>query len=258
MATFVIVHGAFGGGWEWREVAVALRARGHAVFTPTLTGMGERWHLGPKVGLSTHVEDIVEVLKFEDLWAVVLCAASYGGMAATAAADRVPDRVSLVIYVDALIPHDGQSGLDLLPSAFGDAVRAQADPSGHGWVEIPDIVLPPVGLIPEQRRAHYVARLRPQPVATFTEPVVLTGAIERLPRAFVRCTAGAFAVSGDPIEPMAARARAEGWPYRELATPHDPHLFAPARTAALLDELAQGAVVSSRGEELRDGNLRDP
>lgn len=246
METFLIVHGGFGGGWEWTEVAVALRARGHTVFTPTLTGMGERVHLGPEVGLSTHVQDVVGVLEFEDLWEVVLCAASYGGMAATAAADRVPDRVSLVVYVDALIPHDGQSGLDLLPSTFGDAVRARADARGHGWVGIPEVVLPPVGLIPEKRRAHYVARLRPQPVATFTEPVALTGAIERVPRAFVRCAAGDLEAGGDPIEPMAARARAEGWPYRELAAPHDPQLFDPAGTATLLNELAVGVAVGSR------------
>jgi pimeloyl-ACP methyl ester carboxylesterase len=206
VATFVIVHGAFGGGWEWTGVAAALRAVGHAVFTPTLTGMGERSHLGPEVGLGTHVQDVVGLLEFEDLWNVVLCGASYGGMAVTAAADRVPDRVSLVVYIDALVPQNEQSGLDLLPSAFGDAVRSRADARGHGWVEIPDAALPPVGLIPETRRAHYVARLRLQPVATFTERVALTGAIERLPRAFLRCTAGSLAAGGDPIGPMAARA----------------------------------------------------
>lgn len=245
MATFVIVHGAFGGGWEWTGVAAALRALAHTVFTPTLAGMGARSHLGPEVGLSTHIQDVVGVLEFEDLWDVVLCGASYGGMAVTAAADRVPDRVSLVVYVDALIPRDGQSGLDLLPSAFGDAVRSQADARGHGWVEIPDVALPPVGLIPEKRRAHYVARLRPQPVATFTEPIALTGAIERLPRAFLRCTAGTLASGGDPIGPMATRARTEGWPYREFAAPHDPHLFDPAGTAALLNELAADVAVGS-------------
>lgn len=245
MATFVIVHGAFGGGWEWTEVAAALRARGHTVFTPTLTGMGERAHLGPEVGLSTHVQDVIGVLEFEDLWDVVLCGASYGGMAATGAADRVPDRISLVVYIDALIPRDGQSGLDLLPTAFAEMVRAQADAGGHGWVGVPDAVLPPAGLIPEDRRARYIARLRPQPVATITEPISLTGATTRLPRAFVRCTASDLAVGGDPIEPMAARVRAEGWPYRELAAPHDPHLFDPARTAALLDDLAAGVAASS-------------
>ncbi|HUR33523.1 MAG TPA: alpha/beta fold hydrolase [Vicinamibacterales bacterium] len=238
MATFVIVHGAFGGGWEWRGVAAALRTMGHVVFTPTLTGMGERFHLGPEVGLATQVQDVIGVLEFEDLRDVVLCGASYGGMVVTAAADRVPERISLVVYVDALIPHDGQSGLDLLPPAFGDAVRSQAHARGHGWAQIPDVVVPPAGLIPEHRRAHYVVRLRPQPIATFTEPVALTGAIERLPRAFVRCTAGHLAAVGDPIGPMAARARTEGWPYRELAAPHDPQLFDPAGVATLLHELA--------------------
>jgi pimeloyl-ACP methyl ester carboxylesterase len=238
MPTFVIVHGGFGGGWEWTPVAGALRQRGHEVFTPTLTGMGERHHLGPKVGLATHVEDIVAVLGFEDLRDVVLCGASYGGMAVTAAADRAAPRIALVVYVDALVPRDGQTGLELLPQWFADTVRVAADEQGHGWVPIPSAVLPPEGLIPEAERAHFVARLRPQPVATFTEAVRLTGAVDRLPRAFVRCTAGGLDVGGDPIVPMAARARAEGWPYRELAAPHDPHLFDPAGTAAVLHDLA--------------------
>lgn len=238
MPTFVIVHGGFGGGWEWTPVARPLRQWGHEVFTPTLTGMGERYHLGPRVGMAHHVEDIVAVLEFEDLRDVVLCGASYGGMAVTAAADRVAPRIALVVYVDALVPRDGQTGLELLPEWFADTVRVVADEQGHGWVPIPPAVLPPAGLIREAERARFVARLRPQPVATFTEAVRLTGAIDRLPRAFLRCTAGDLDVGGDPIVPMAARARAEGWPYRELAAPHDPHLFDPAGTAAILHDLA--------------------
>lgn len=238
MATFVIVHGGFGGGWEWTPVARALRQRGQDVFTPTLTGMGERIHLGPRVGLITHVEDIVAVLEFEDLQDVVLCGASYGGMAVTGAADRRADWIALVVYVDALVPRDGQSGLDLLPNAFGDMVRAAADEHGHGWVPIPPAVLPPAGMIPEEERTRYIARLRPQPVVTFTEPIRLTGAIDRLPRAFVDCTRRVLDIGDDPIAPMAARARAEGWPCRELPAPHDPHLFDPAGTAAVLHELA--------------------
>ena len=115
MATFVIVHGGFGGGWEWTPVALKLRVQGHVVFTPTLTGMGERVHLGPDVGLATHVEDVVAMLEFEDLDEVILCGASYGGMPVTGAADRVADRIRLIAYVDALVPADGQSALDLLP-----------------------------------------------------------------------------------------------------------------------------------------------
>jgi pimeloyl-ACP methyl ester carboxylesterase len=238
METFVIVHGAFGGGWEWTPIARRLRNLGHDVFTPTLTGLGERAHLGPRVSLSANVEDIVSVLEFEDLHAVVLCGASYGGMAVTGAADRVGDRVALVIYIDALVPRDGQSGLDLLPESFGDLVRSSADESGHGWVPIPPAILPPEGRIPEETRAHYVARLRPQPVATFTESIHLTGAVEKLSRAFVRCTDNTIDMGGDPIAPFAAQARASGWPYRELSAPHDPHLFDPQGTAAVLHELA--------------------
>ena len=245
MATFVIVHGGFGGGWEWTEVATELRTRGHLAFTPTLTGMGERSHLGPNVGLSTHVQDIVAVLEFEDLRDVVLCGASYGGMPVTGAADRAPDRVSLVIYIDALVPRDGQSGVDLLPAAFGDMVRAAADEHGYGWVDIPDAVLPPAGSIPEAKRAHYISRLGKQPVATFTESIFLSGEVERLPRAFVRCTMADLDIGGDPIEPMAARARAERWRYREFPAPHDPHLFDPRGTAEILHELAGGIDFSS-------------
>ena len=137
VSIFVIVHGGFGGGWEWTPVSQLLQERGHVVFTPTLTGMGERSHLGPRVGLGTHIADVVAVLEFEDLHDVVLCGASYGGMAVTGAADRAPERVALVVYVDALVPVDGQSGVDLLPEWFGALVRAGADEHGHGWVAIP-------------------------------------------------------------------------------------------------------------------------
>jgi pimeloyl-ACP methyl ester carboxylesterase len=238
MANIVIVHGGFGGGWEWAEVARELRVQGHEVFTPTLTGMGERWHLGPKVGLTVHVKDVMAVLEFEDLHRVVLCGASYGGMPVTAAADQSAQRIALLIYIDALVPRDGQSAFDLIPAAVGEMIRANADAHGHGWVDVPEAVLPPAGLIPEDKRARYVARLRPQPMATFTEAVQLTDGIDTIPRAFVRCTVEGSESAGDPIAPIAARARAENWLYREVRAPHDPHLFDPGGTAELLHELA--------------------
>jgi pimeloyl-ACP methyl ester carboxylesterase len=251
MSIFVIVHGGFGGGWEWTPVAQLLRRRGHTVFTPTLTGMGERSHLGPRVGLSTHIDDVVAVLEFEQLHDVVLCGASYGGMATTGAADRAPERMALLIYLDALVPLNGQSGLDLLPEGFGAVVRDAADEHGHGWVAIPDALLPPEGLIEDDIRARYVARLRDQPVATFTEPLRLTNGVPGVRRAFVRCTGYELDVAGDPIEPMAARARAEGWPYRELNAPHDPHLFDPTATSVVLEELAVAALSDSPGPTAR-------
>ncbi len=238
MATIVTVHGGFGGGWEWKDVATELGARGHEVVRPTLTGMGERHHLGPEVGLGTHIEDVVAMLEFEDLRDVVLTGHSYSGIVVTGVADRVPDRVGLVVYIDAEIPEDGQSIVDMVPEV-GDIVKAAADERGHGWFDVMEQILPPEGQIDEERRRRYIDRLRPQPVATFTERLRLTGKINTVPRAYVRCTGGSIDVGGgDPIERHAAHAKAQGWPYRELTTPHDPQLFAPTEVARALDDLA--------------------
>jgi pimeloyl-ACP methyl ester carboxylesterase len=241
----VIVHGGWGGGWEWTEVARSLRERGHDVFTPTLTGMGERAHLGhPQVGLSTHVEDVVSVIELEDLHEVVLCGHSYGGLPVTGAADRVVDRIGLVVYIDALVPRHGESAFDLLPGAFRQLAQASADTLGDGWrVPIPAAALPPEGWVTDEERARYVARLRDQPLATFAERLQITGAIDSVRRAFVRCTGDELGhdLGGDPIVPAAARARDEGWLYRELFAPHDPQLTDPVGTAAVLDELSAAA-----------------
>jgi pimeloyl-ACP methyl ester carboxylesterase len=247
VSTFVIVHGAWGGGWEWSPVARLLRERGHVVVVPTLTGLGERAHLGrdSHVGLGTHIEDVVALLEFERLHDAVLCGASYGGMPVTGAADRAADKIRLVIYIDALVPRAQQSALDLLPEAFGEMVRAGVDEHGPRWrVPMPvDLfeALIPTGSVTDAVRADYLSRVRDQPAATFLEPVQLTGAVDHVLRAFVRCTMGEIAreLGGDPIEACAARARAAGWPYRELAAPHDPQIFNPAGTAALLEELAE-------------------
>jgi pimeloyl-ACP methyl ester carboxylesterase len=133
MATFVIVHGAFGGGWEWREVASLLRARGHAVFTPSLTGFAERIHLAsPQTGLETHIQDILNLLIFEDLHQVILACQSYGGMVVTAVADRMSERLAHLIYLNALVPEDGQSVFDLLPPACGSASRRRRRATARG------------------------------------------------------------------------------------------------------------------------------
>jgi pimeloyl-ACP methyl ester carboxylesterase len=179
----VIVHGGWGGGWEWAAVARVLRERGHDVFTPTLTGMGERAHLGgPEVGLATHVEDVVAVLELEDLHDVVLCGHSYGGMPVSGAADLGAERIALVIYIDALVPSDGQSAFDLLPDEFVELARASAVEHGDGWrVPIPPSLLPPPGWTAEDERARYIARLRAQPSATFAETARISGALSFCP-----------------------------------------------------------------------------
>ena len=140
--------------------------------------------------------------------------------------------------------------MDLLPEEFGDiVVRAAADDHGHGWVAIPAALLPPEGLIPEQDRGRYVARLRDQPVATFTDPIHLTGAVDRVA---LRPSSAA-----QPATSTSAAIRLKRWlsgpvlkaarPYRELSAPHDPHLFDPAGTAAVLHELAATASTEAGG-----------
>ena len=115
MATFVIVHGAFGGGWQWGQVSALLRARGHEVYTPSLTGFGERVHLAtPETGLETHIQDIVNVIRYEDLDRVVLACQSYGGMVVTGVADRAPERLAHLIYLNALVPQDGQAAFEFV------------------------------------------------------------------------------------------------------------------------------------------------
>lgn len=237
MATFLIVHGGWGGGWEWTPVARELREKGHEVFTPTLTGLGDRAHLGSDIGLSDHIQDVLAVFEFEELRNVVLCGHSYGGMVATGVADRASDRVRLLVYLDALVPEDGQSVLDVLPEGAGDALLGPPETWSHAPVPMPEEIRPTRGSVPEEARSRYIARVRPHPPRTLTEPVSLSGAVSGLPRAYVKCT-GEPDPDGDILAPFAERARAEGWLYRESDTIHDLQLADPAGTASILDELA--------------------
>ena len=134
MATFVLVPGGWSSGWQLRAVATHLRADGHQVITPTLTGLGERVHLAhPDVNLETHIQDIVNVIHFEDLNDVILVGYSYSGMVTTAVADRLPERLARLIYVDAYVPNDGQSLADILGPQVMSMLREYADQYGDGW-----------------------------------------------------------------------------------------------------------------------------
>ena len=135
MAVFLIVHGAWSGAHAWRWVRPLLRAAGHEVFTPALTGLGERSHLvSRQVDLEIHVQDVVSVLEYEDLREVVLVGHSYGGTVITGAADRVPERVARLVYLDAEVPGDGESEYDLPPPDERVGYRSSARAKGSGWL----------------------------------------------------------------------------------------------------------------------------
>ena len=131
MATYVLVHGAWHGGWCWNRVAPLLRDKGHDVYTPTLTGLGERVHLAtPEVDLSTHVTDVVNVIEFEDLRNVVLMGHSYGGQVITGVAGAIPERIGQLVYLDASLPNDGESLSQLArASATAGSLRYRNRPS---------------------------------------------------------------------------------------------------------------------------------
>ncbi len=134
MATIVLVHGSWAGGWVWHDVAKDLRAAGHEVYTPTLTGQGERVHLcSPAIGLDTHIQDVVNVLRFEKLSDVTLVGISSAGIVITGVAEQVPELINQLVYLDAFVPEDGKCGLDLIPevaAAFQPIIESLGD---EGW-----------------------------------------------------------------------------------------------------------------------------
>ncbi|MEV3922771.1 alpha/beta fold hydrolase [Actinomadura coerulea] len=226
MTTYVLVHGAWHGGWCWRHVAARLREAGHEVHTPTLTGLGERAHLaGPGIGLRTHADDLLGLLRYEDLRDVVLVGHSYAGLVVREAADRMPDRVARITMVDAWAGRDGESLDDLAPAFFRD------------WVErvTVDGLVPPgpaaaVGVTEPDQVAWLETRLTPHPRRTFSEPAWLSGAVDAIPCRAVLCTP-------DGPMPFARLAGEHGWAATVLDVGHDAMVTAPRALAdVLLDE----------------------
>lgn len=233
MATFVLVHGGWHGGWCWGRVAPLLRAGGHEVHTPTLTGLGERAHLlSPDIDLDTHLRDVAGVLEYEELHRVVLVGHSYGGMVITGVADRAPERLAQLVYLDAFVPEDGQALFDLLRPERRDFYLQQAREHGEGW-RTPGPPPQALGVADETEARWLAAKMTPQPLRTLQQPLRLANpAATALPRTYIHCTAGPLAPS---FAPFAARAQAEpGWRYHELPTGHDAMLTAPDALAALL------------------------
>lgn len=223
MTDIVLVHGAFHGGWCWRDVAPLLAARGHRVLTPTLTGLGERRHLmGPGVNLETHVEDILACMAFEEVGDAVLVCHSYGGMPGLCAADRAPERLKALVWLDAYVPRDGLSGLDLR----------------NATEETPPLVLPDAPTLPapfasafnlEGAQADWVTSLlTPHPVATMTQAARLGGAWRAVP---VRRHHRALLYRAPYIEAMAEAAGRDGWQLHRREMAHDMMVSEPGWTA---------------------------
>jgi pimeloyl-ACP methyl ester carboxylesterase len=229
MTTFVLVHGAWHGGWCWGRVRPALEAAGATVLTPTLTGLGERAHLLSKdVSLETHIEDVVGVLECECLADVVLVGHSYAGMVVTGVAHRAPERVGRVAYLDAIVPHDGQCLFDRTSPEFRRHIEETVATDGEGWM-VPVPAPHGLGLSDDDDIRWTMPRLVPHPFRTFRDPVSLgRAAMPPVPRSYINCIGSQG--HGGPRS-----SQAEGIEdYHELATGHDAMVTAPAQVAAVL------------------------
>lgn len=217
--TYVIVHGAWGGGWDWRAVDSMLTLRGHRVVRVTLTGLGERVHLAsPSIGLDTHITDVVNTILWENLHDVVLVGHSYGGMVVTGVADRIPDRIRRIVYIDAFLPDSGESVLLAAGPAFAWVLSTVHDGmSVPGWADT--LAIP---------------RDVPHPFRTLTDTL-------RLVNPLGRRVAGTYILTfepgstPDPFQPFADRAAARGWPVHRLQTGHTPERDAREPLVALLN-----------------------
>ena len=220
--TYVIVHGAWGGGWAFREVDDMLTVLGHKVYRPTLTGQGERVHLASlEVGLDTHIQDVVNTILFEELQDVVLIGHSYGGMVVTGVADRIPERIEHMIYLDAALPEDGESLV----------TRGSRSDNKPDWAKNSrDGFLVPSWIKPDQPYPRDV----PHPVKTFTDTIVLKNPNRlRIPSSYILTVDPAKEAEKDGFFDSYQRAKALGWHVQQMQADHNPQWSAPKELAEL-------------------------
>jgi len=223
MSTYVLVHGAWGGSYGWRHVRPLLQQAGHSVFTPSLTGLGERSHLAtPEVNLSTHIQDVCNAIWFEDLSDIILVGHSYGGMVVTGVADRMPERIRDLVFLDAFQPADGQSLFDMA----GGGLRPGTD-----W------------RVPPMERREVASdwdaeRRQPQPRATMEEPVHLSAPLESRPFSLTYIVATGRPDPSPVFDRIAESLRGNPrWTVREIAGGHGMIRTNPDGLVRLLEEL---------------------
>lgn len=223
--TLVAVHGAWAGGWHFKKMAPLLEARGWKVYRPSLSGLGEHFNTArTDIGLETHISDIVNLILFEDLHNVILLGHSYGGMVITGVADRIPDRIARLVYLDAVLPVDGESLLGSHKRSSFDLEKMTKD----GFV-VPNWV-PPGKPFPIDV---------PQPLKTFTDPISLKNqaAAAKIPATYILTVDPGKKPEDDDFFSASERARARGWPVIIMTADHNPQWRQPEAVVKLLLEL---------------------
>ena len=242
MATFVLVHGAWHGGWCYRDTAKALRDAGHTVFTPTHSGVGERAHQASEtITLETHIRDVCGCIEAEELNAVILCGHSYGGMVITGVADRLPERIKSLVYLDAFVPEHGESLIDLINQALPAEVAAIFVGSFRGTaLEGRSGRMQPIPAemfnITPANRAWVDRRCVAQALATFELPALLTGDHNKVKQRLYILADG---WDPSPFRHFAAKFEGQpGWRVTKLASSHDVMVDLPLELARELMALA--------------------
>ncbi|MDQ2654356.1 MAG: alpha/beta hydrolase [Chloroflexota bacterium] len=242
MATYVLVPGAWLGGWAWRDVAETLRDEGHEVYPVTLTGLGERVHLGrPEVDLETHITDVVNTILANDLDEVILAGHSYAGAVVTGVADRVPERLERVVYVDSAPLPNGTAMADFYPPEARAALQETVDRFGDGWKlpfpgwEILGADASPAG-ISDEDLLLIEARAEPHPWGAYTQPLRLERAEPAWQGTIIACND--VMSLAEAAVPEITQFQQEPWQWIELPTGHWPMFSAPDELAEILDALA--------------------
>ena len=231
--TFVLVHGAWHGGWCWRRVADLLQKQGHKVFTPTMTGLGERSHLlDDKVNLATHITDIVNVIKWEGLGDIVLVGHSYGGVIVSGVADRMRDAIGSIVFLDAFVPEDGDSLAAKASQPVREAIAALVEKDEKAMKPVSAAVF----RVNEKDRAWVDAMCTPHPVATLTDKITVAGGRDRIAKkAYIR----AKGYPSMPFDGAQERLKATaGWRVYEMPCGHDAMVDMPDRLSEILVEVA--------------------
>ena len=230
MTTFVMIHGGWGGGWCWNRLTPLLRRAGHEVYSPSLTGLGDRAHLaGPHIDLDTHVNDVLGVLDAEELEDVVLVGHSYAGMVITGAADRAASKLRRLVYLDAFLPENGKASTDYLVPAR--AVHLHEE--GHATGMVSMLPLSVIGITQPADVAWVTRHSVKQSYKTFTQPVRLnhSAATAAIPKTFIQCTAPATGT----FDQFVARIRNDpAWSFHEMKTGHMAMMTEPGKLAEIL------------------------
>lgn len=228
---FLLCHGAWSGGWSWKKMHPLMAQAGHRLMAPTYTGLGEREHLAsPGIDLDTHIQDILNVIRFEDLNDIVLLGHSYGGMVATGVADRARERVTQLIYLDAFVPRDGQSLFDL--NEGGREPMRKAAAAGDGYRIPPN---PPPPDTPQADLDWLDARRVNMPIKCCETKLKLAHGEPSMPRSYIYCKR---TPPGDVFGQFAKRAKSEqGWHYFELDASHAPNVTAPEALMGVLNKI---------------------